>query len=155
MKNIAYQSLKNYLNKNDLHYTEDQEDNKAIYISFDTKDFPIQNRIVITESPNTLVLYSYFTFEVEEEKRLEAAMGVAMVNYALSAGCFDFDVTNGKMVFRIQTCYSQDGRIEDDFISYLIINANHIVDYFNDKLFFLVSGKTSLDDFYQQVKNFS
>lgn len=154
MKNVAYQCIKGYLDKHNLRYNEDNDSKSAFYLTFETKDFPIQNKISVMEKPNLLSLYSYFDFEVEEEKRVETLMGISMINFELSSGCFDFDLNTGHIIFRIQTCYPKSGQVEDEFIDYLLMLTNHIVDYFNDKLFFLISGKSSLEDFYQQVKAF-
>jgi hypothetical protein len=154
MKAKAFESLKKYLEERDLKYVPDSEGKTAVSLGFSTDDFPLEHRIVITEDPNCVTLYSYFGFEFGEEKRIEAAMAIVMANFRLSDGCFDLNMENGKALYRIQTCYPADGIVEEDFFSYLIANANNAVDFFNDLLFLLSAGKLTIDEFHSKVKKY-
>lgn len=154
MKEKAFESLKKYLEKRELKYYVNKEGKTELSIAFSTDDFPLEHRIVVSEDPNCITLYSYFSFEFSEEKRIEAAMAIAMANYRISDGCFDLNLETGKALYRIQTCYPANGVVEEDFFSYLLVNANNGVDFFNDLLFLLSAGKLTIDEFHSKVKKY-
>lgn len=154
MKNVAFKRLLNYLDNEGYRYDVDP-DKTQIYISFETKDFPIKSRIVIEEKPWTMVLYSHFPFEFKEDDIVKGAMAMAMINYSLADGCFDLNLNDGKVVYRISTNYPQSGELDINFVTYLLVNSNHVVDYYNDLLYMLSAGKMSLDEFHRKVEDFS
>lgn len=68
-----------------------------------TKDF-----IILVDGERQLVRVMLpMHFNVTEDKRVEGAIATCMVNYRLSDGSFDYDVTGGKIAFRMTASFRE------------------------------------------------
>lgn len=154
MKYEAIIRLAKYLKRKKIKYEFDQEQECAINILIETEDFPLSHRLIVFDGPASITLYSDLGFEFKEEKQMDILLAVAMANYSLDHGCFEVDMEESLLFYRIQTCLPENGKVEPKFFEYLLVNANHTIDYYND-LFFLVSeNKITLDEFFQGTKNY-
>ncbi len=92
------------------------------------------------------LLLSHLPFTISEDKRLDAAIAVSIVNNELVDGCFDYDIAEGKISCRLTASF-RESTIGDGLFEYLIIRYNLTVDKYNDRFLALCKGVISLDEF--------
>ncbi len=71
-----------------------------------------------------------------------------MVTIVGEDGCFDYDVHDGSILFRMTTSW-RGGAISDDVFEYLMMVACRTIDEYNDKLLMISKGVMSVDDLYK------
>lgn len=109
-------------------------------------DLPMEIRLEVHEERRFVTLLSHQPFVVKEEKRLDMAVAVSVVNNMLLDGSFDFDIKNGHMFFRMTSSYI-DSLLGDELFSYMIGLSLKVIDDFNDKFFMLSSGMITIEQF--------
>lgn len=100
-----------------------------------------ESKIVLLGSP---------LFDVNEEKRSTMACAVAVANYELNIGCFDFDIRDGALSFRIAVPY-RDSILSTGVFGDILYTACSTVDKYNDKFFMLAKGNMTLEAFFDFV----
>ena len=73
---------------------------------------------------------------IPEDKRMDAAVAVAIANYGMINGSFDLDMSDGEIRFRVTQSYA-DMELSQECISYLIGIVFFTTDKYNDKFFML------------------
>lgn len=113
-------------------------------------DLPL--RFCFTVDPRTelLTIISNMTFQMPQEKLLDGAVAVSMINQMLAYGCFDYDVKTGDIAFRMSTCF-KGGLASDEVFGYMLSIAAFCADRYNDKLLLISMGALSLEDFYNFI----
>lgn len=110
------------------------------------EDLPMRF-IIRFDAERTMVRFlSPMELTVKEDKRLEVAVAVSMINNRLADGCFDFDVTDGTLRFRVCNSF-RDSVLSDEVFLYLLTLGIRVVERYNDKLFMLATGVISLEKF--------
>ncbi|MBQ5335120.1 MAG: YbjN domain-containing protein [Oscillospiraceae bacterium] len=112
-------------------------------------DLPMPVKIRVREDRQLVCLVSHIPIEVPENKRIETAAAVSMVNYRLLNGCFEFDIQNGRLFFRMSTGFMGTVLSEEVF-SYMLFVSLRIIDDYNDKFEALANGTIGLDAFLPQ-----
>lgn len=109
-------------------------------------DLPMNLTVRVAEEGEFVILLSKLPFVTEEDKRIDMAIAVSAVNNLLYDGSFDYDVTNGQLVFRLTESYI-DSSLSRRVFEHMLFGACKIVDRFNDKLMMLAAGRISLEQF--------
>ncbi len=91
-------------------------------------------------------------FKVPEDKISEMAIAVAVANNGLRDGSFDFDVSDGKILFRMTACYI-DSILGKELYRMMLIVSSNTIDRYNDKFLMLSKGIVSLEQFIESDKN--
>jgi hypothetical protein len=133
------------LDARDWHYDKNEED-LAIRCSVTSDDLPIELIIQVDAPRYLLMLLSQIPFATPEDKRLELAIAVSIVNNRLVDGCFDYDVKSGRMFFRMTNSYL-DSKIGDEVFSYMIVCSASTIDNYNEKFMLLAKNIISLEKF--------
>lgn len=130
------------------------KDEEKLKINTRTKgeDLPIPFGIYVGVNNQMLTLMSYIPFDTPEDKRLELAIAVSAVNYKLLDGCFDYNVTNGQLFFRLTNSF-MESTISEDLLMYMVFLAIKVVDDFNDKFLLLAKGTITLEQFLNALNN--
>ena len=81
-----------------------------------------------------------------KNKRLDLAIATCVASYGLSDGSFDYDITTGRIFFRLTVCF-RNSTIGDGLFTYLVGVSSAVVDKYNDKFFAISKGLLSVDDF--------
>ena len=146
----VFQTICSMLDKDDWKYDKD-ENKLEIKCSARGDDLPIRLRIRVLPDRKVVNFYSPI-FNTPEDKRSEMAVAVCVANYALIIGCFDFDIRDGEVSYRLTAAY-RDSILSETVFHDLLYTTCLTVDDYNDKLFALSQNMMSLTDFVNFVHN--
>lgn len=142
---VVYEGICNALTHDEWKFKRDDED-LTIVTGAQGDDLPM-NFIVMVDADRDLVrLLSPMDFEVKEEKRTELAIAITMANNQLVNGSFDFDLGNGKIVFRMALSY-RGSILGREAYDYLIRASLATIDEFNEKFLALATDMMDLEKF--------
>ena len=113
-------------------------------------DLPIDFRIEVDEKRRFMMLVSPLPFTTPEDRRVEMAMAVSVVNFQLADGSFAYNIQSGRMYFRM-TCSYIDSDLGDDLFDYLLFCSVQTIDEYNEKLMMLSAGVITLEKFIELV----
>ena len=114
------------------------------------EDLPMPIFIRVDPSLALITLLSHMPFPTPEEKRLEMAAGVSVVNFRLVDGSFDYNVKTGNLVFRMTTSF-RESIVGAEVFNHMIGLSLFTVDRYNDKFLMLAKGLVTLGQFIQDV----
>lgn len=140
---VVYNTICRTLENNDWHYTGDDEKLK-IECGARGEDLPMELSIYVDAERRLIMLISHLPFAIQEDKRLDVAIGVTAINNVLVNGCFDYDVATGNMIFRMTNSFI-DSVIGEDTIKYMLFCSCQTIDEYNDKLLMLAKGMLSIE----------
>ena len=136
----VFHALCKFLDSDDWHYERDEEE-MMIKCRAQGEDLPIAIRLQVDADRALVSLYSQLPFTIAEDRRREMAVAVAQANNCMVDGCFDYDYSNGSIIFRITTSI-RDSLIGETALKYLVYCACGTVDHYNDK--FLMAAKSEM-----------
>ena len=113
-------------------------------------DLPMEFVFKVDAERGVLLLFSVLSMNIKKEKAVEMAVAVSIINNVIVDGCFDFDIKNGRMHFRMTNSYIES-IIGEELIEYMIDCSCSTVDDFNEKLMGLSSGLITLEQFVQSI----
>lgn len=144
-KQSVYQMVCQALKENDWTFAEHPED-LVVTTGAKGEKMPIPLIILVQRSMNTLSIYSELPFAVPEAVRERVAVAINLINYTIVNGCFDYNYSEGKIVFRIAQYVGESGITPND-IHHLIVTASVTVDRFNHRIFDITNAaKMSLNE---------
>ena len=127
------------------HY-ERHDDDLVVSCTVKGEDIPMDILFIVRSERQLVQLLSPMPFTVPEDKRMEMAVAVTVASNNLVDGSFDFDLSNGRIVFRQTSSYMESILGEELFTYMLMVSANTIDDY-NDKFLMLAKGMMTLEQF--------
>ena len=143
-----YKLICDALDERKWHYEKDDEEN-AVYVGVSGEDLPIKLIMLADEKRKLIRMLSPLPFKMSEDKRMEGALATTAVNYGMADGSFDYNISDGTIVFRITATY-RESRIDTELIQYLIAVTVTMVEKYNDKFFAINKGMLSISDFLEQ-----
>ena len=146
----VYKAFQAHLDKNKFKYNAHDED-LVISLTVNGDDLPINTIIRVMEKRNVAQVLC-ICGKAPEDKRIDLAVAVAVANYGMINGCFDYDISDGELRFRVTHNYT-DGVPSDEVIRYLLGIAFNTTDKYNDKFFMLGKGMMTLEQFIEAEKN--
>ncbi len=141
----VFRGLCDNLDSRGWKYQKDEQ-NLRIDCSAKGDDLPIDLSIRVEEDRQLIMLLSTLPFNVPEDKRLDIAIAVTHVNNKLVDGSFDYDVTDGHLLFRMTSSFLESD-IGNDLFTYLVICSCQTIDAFNEKFAKIAMDAMSLEDF--------
>ncbi|MGN0114783.1 MAG: hypothetical protein ACI396_05610, partial [Acutalibacteraceae bacterium] len=113
---------------NEWFYTKDEG---SLSIEFKVKgdDLPMEFNVKIDAKRQLIMLLSQLPFTVPEDKRLDVAIAVSVVNNKLADGSFDYDIATGTLLFRMTSSFMESDIGNDLFMYLMICSSNTIDDY--------------------------
>ncbi len=140
----AFKTLCDMLDSNDWHYDKDEE---ALVITCSARgeDLSMDLKIEIDVDRMLVILLSPMPFTVGEDKRVALAVATSVVNYKLVDGSFDYDITKGRIVFRMTSCY-RDSLVGKDMFEYMLYVSCGTIDEYNDKFLTISKSNMNTDD---------
>ncbi len=125
---------------------EKLEDNLVIKTGVSGEDLPID--IVMKVNPNNQLvsLFSFLPFKTDESKRVDMAMAVVVANYGFADGSFDYDISDGTILFRLTSSYIES-TLSEDLFEYMLLVSVTTVDKYNDKFFMISKGMLTIQQF--------
>ena len=114
-------------------------------------DLPIPLKIWVEPDRHTVRFYSHLVY-VDKSRLTQVSLALSAANYALVIGCFDFDLSDGEISFRLTMPY-RDSILSETLLGDLLYTTCSTVDRYNDKLDDLIKDKITLNDFIDFVRN--
>lgn len=143
----VYQTLCDALDGMGLKYAKSERENEFIAnFGLKGKDVPMQFILVVDAKRQIVSLLSPMPFKMCEDKRMDGAIATCVATYALADGCFDYDLTDGEIVFRMVTSF-RGSLIGKELLQYMVVVASDTIDRYNDRFLMLDKGMLSLADF--------
>ncbi len=122
------------------------EDKLLVHFGVRGEDIPM-NFILIVDVERQLVrLMSPLPFKMSEEKRMEGAIATCVATYGMADGSFDYDLSNGEIVFRMTASF-RESTIGEGLLQYMISCSCAMVDKYNDQFLAIDKGLISIADF--------
>ena len=109
-------------------------------------DLPMDLLFSVDTERQLVQMFSPISFTVNEDKRIDFAVAVTAINSSIVDGCFDYNITNGMLMFRITSSFI-GSELSEDVFSYMLYCICSTVDEYNDKLLMLAKGELSFSDF--------
>ena len=110
------------------------------------EDLPIDFIVVVKPRNQVVQFISSMPFNMPEDKRVEGALAVCTANYGLVDGSFDYDLSDGQIVFRLTSSY-RDSLLSEALFEYMVMVSASTIDKYNDRFFMLAKGMISLEQF--------
>ena len=141
----AYATVIAMMDSDNLKYARDDE-NLRIELGFDTDDLEVKIKFVIDEERELVRIFSFLPFKFPEDKRIEGAVATCVANHGMVNGSFDYDFSDGELVFKLVNSYKGDS-FSQEAAGYMLRTALGTVDNYNDRFFMLAKGMMTLSDF--------
>ncbi len=126
-------------------YTK-HDDRLALTLTVNGDDIPMNLAIFVSEKQQIVKVLSPLPFKMPEDKRMEGAIATCAASYGMLDGNFDYDMTDGGIIFRVTASY-RNSEIGDELLLYLIDLSCSMVDNYNDRFLALAKGMISISDF--------
>lgn len=143
-----YEMFKESLDSKDFHY-EPHDDDLAITLTVHGNDLPQPTVIRVMDDRDTIFIYSPIPSKMPEDKRMEAAVAVAVANNGMLNGCFDLDMSDGEIRFRVTESY-RGCEVSMELLEFLLQLVFIMTDKYNDRFFMLSKGMMSLEQFIEK-----
>ena len=141
----VYQAVKDHLDGRKFRYTPHDED-LAITLTVHGDDIPIDTVIRVMEEREVVQVLCPMSWKAPEDKRIDLAVAVAAANYGIVNGSFDFDLSDGKIRFRLTQSF-RGTTLNPEQVEYMLGVSFITTDEYNDKFFALCKDMMSLEDF--------
>ncbi len=144
----VFDSLVKMLDDRDWKY-EKYEDELLIKSGIKGDDLPIEFLMVIKPKNQLVQFLSKLPFSFPDDKRVDGAIAICAANYGLIDGSFDYDITDGEIIFRLNSSY-RESVLGPDLFEYMIMVSASTIDNYNDKFFMLSKGMITIQQFLEQ-----
>ena len=112
-------------------------------------DLPIDFIVVVKPRNQVVQFISSMPFNMPEDKRVEGALAVCTANYGLVDGSFDYDLSDGQILFRLTSSY-RDSLLSEALFEYMVMVSASTIDKYNDLFFMLAKGMITLEQFMEK-----
>lgn len=144
----VFDSLVDMLDTRDWKY-EKYEDELLIRSGIKGEDLPIEFLMVVKPKNQLVQFLSKLPFTMPDDKRVDGAIAICAANYGLIDGSFDYDITDGEIIFRLNSSY-RESILGPDLFEYMIMVSASTIDNYNDKFFMLAKGMITIQQFLEQ-----
>ena len=142
---LLYKTLCQTLDNMRWRYSK-EEDKFVVRTMAIGKDLTMDFFIKIDPERQLMYLKSPMPFEVPKVSRDTLGKAVLMANYTMLNGSFEYDLSDGYLVFKLVVPY-MESMLSEHVCHYMIMVSCEMTDKFNDKFKALVDGKMTLDEF--------
>lgn len=125
------------------------EDKLLVVFGVNGDDIPMDFLVSADADRQLIRLHSPLNFKVSESKRMDVAVAVCVINNKMADGCFELDIGDGGIVFKMTATY-RDSQISEELVRYIINCSCAMVDKYNDQFLAIDKGILSIGDFVAQ-----
>ena len=122
------------------------EEKLAVDCGAQGDDLPMDITVTVDADRMLVMLLSKMSFVIQEDKRLDVAIAVSAINNLLVDGSFDYNITTGRIFFRMTNSF-RDSEIREAVFSYMLLCSFQTIDEYNDKFLMLAKGMLSIEKF--------
>ena len=144
----VFDSLVKMLDERGWKY-EKHEDELLIRSGIKGDDLPIEFLMVVKPKNQLVQFLSKLPFSFPDDKRVDGAIAICVANYGLIDGSFDYDISDGEIIFRLNSSY-RESVLGPDLFEYMIMVSASTIDNYNDKFFMLSKGMITIQQFLEQ-----
>lgn len=144
----VYNLIINTLNAKGWSFERDDE-KMVIRTGVAGEDLPINFVIIVNERNEVMQFLSSLPIHMPEDMRVDGAIAVAVANYGMVDGSFDYDINDGEIRFRLTTAF-RDGTLGTDNVEYLIGVGAAMVEKYNDRFFLLAKKMMTIEQFIEK-----
>ncbi len=141
----VYNTLCDAIEKRDWSFGKDEE-NLMVHFGVTGEDIPMQFIVIVDVDRQLIRVMSPLPFKMSEAKRMEGAIAACVASYGMADGSFDYDLSDGTIVFRMTASF-RESLIGEGLFQYLISCSCAMVDEYNDKFLAIDKGLLSISDF--------
>ena len=145
----VYKHILKALDDRKWHYNSDESE-MTVRFTVHGEDIPMDFLCFVDAEREVVRLLSFLPFAFPEDKRVLGAVATCQATYQLIDGSFDYEISSGRIAFRMTTSY-RESLLSAEVFNYLIHCACSTVDYFNDKLLMLAKGTISIEQFLSDI----
>ena len=143
--NEIFATLCAALDSRGWHYEKD-ESVPLVHFNLHGEDIPMQMVILVDKERQVVRLMSRLPFNMDEAHRIDGAIATCAATDKLVNGCFDYDILEGSITFRLTASY-RESRLGQGLFLYMVECAAATVDDYNDRFLALNKGLVSVDSF--------
>ena len=143
-----YETLCRALETDGWPFTRHDE-HLAITTSARGADLPMEFSVEVDTKRRLISLLSHISLRVPEDKRVMMAVAVSIANDGMVYGGFDYDIQEGRILFRISNTYIGCVLSEESFLQ-MLYTACGTVDRYNDRFLMLCRDLMTLEQFMQK-----
>lgn len=140
-----FETLCGALERAKVKFTRDDEALRVDY-TYKGDDLLMPFMFIVDPDREFVRLISPMSPRVKEDKRLDMAVAISLLNYRLAFGCFDLDMDDGELRFRMVNSF-RDTPLSEEVFAMMLQTGHAIVEKYNDKLYTLAAGIISLEQF--------
>ncbi len=129
----------------------EEKDNLCIMSDYQGEDIPIRFFVEVDAEREVIRFLSRMPFNINKDKRVDAALAVCVANYGMINGSFDYDLNDGEIRFRLTTSYC-GCEIGEPFFMDMITTAILTTDKYNELFMMLNRGLIDLQGFIEKDK---
>ena len=133
------------MESDNLKYSKDDNELR-IDTGFTTDDIDVRITFLVDAERELVRLFSGLPFKFGEDKRVEGAVATCVANHGMVDGAFDYDFSDGEILFKMADSYRGADFTEEN-ARYLLKVALSTVDNYNDRFFALAKGIMTVADF--------
>ena len=141
----VYETLCKAIENREWKYDKDENELEVDFI-VGGDDIPMQFIIKVDADRQLIRLFSPIPFSMSESKRIDGAIATCAASFRMADGNFDYDITDGSILFRMTVSFI-DSVISESLFQYMISCACTMVDEYNDKFFALNKGMIEVTEF--------
>ena len=143
-----YAQLCATLDNRNWRYEKDEE-KKLVHFRVSGDDLPMNLIVIVDTDRQAVRVLAPLDYKMPEDKRMEGAIATCVASYGMVDGSFDYDLSNGRISFRMTASF-RDSILGERLFAYLIDCSCAMVDQYNDKFLALGKGMISINDFINQ-----
>lgn len=147
----TYAVLCSMLDNKEWHYDKIEED-LVIKSSVKGDDFPIDFIMKVNPRNEIVSFISWLPFKIDESKRIDLALAVCATNYRMADGSFDYDLSDGTIMFRLTSSF-KESTLSESLFEYMLMVSAATVDRYNDKFFMISKGMLPIQQFIESEQN--
>lgn len=109
-------------------------------------DFYVNLVVLVKERNDVVQLLAKMPFTADDDLQVDTVMALAVANYGLIDGSFDFDFKSKSVYFRLSECL-KGCEMGGELVAYMINTAASTIEHYIPKLSDIASGKLTLETF--------
>ena len=141
----VYQTLCEAIERREWNFGKDEE-KLLVHFGVSGDDIPMKFILIVDAERQLIRLMSPMPFKMSESKRMEGAIATCAASFGMADGSFDYDLSDGTIVFRMTASF-RESIIGEGLFQYMISCSCAMVDKYNDQFFALDKGIMSITDF--------
>lgn len=141
----VYETICKALDARDWKYKRFDED-LTISCGARGDDLPMDIIIMLNTQAQVVSVLSPMPYKVAEEKRVDVALAIAIANYGLVNGSFDYDLSDGEIRFRMVSSF-RDSVLGEELFDYMVMVTASTVDRYNDRFLMISKDILSIEQF--------